>query len=1598
MSLPALRANAASNEDTRSGCKSSGPDASEEDGMFRNVLRAVVLARLLVTINIASAITWTNADPANDSWCTPGNWDPVGLPGPADTAVISTPARGPIVDCAVDVNHIGGPMWGVSSDQVMDIHGILNVRREWNWRTGSGTAVININGAAFVNINNGWWRAPDTGTGVINMSGYPIVMVNGEWRGGDAIGSWFEVNISSGYIWTQSLKFGDDGDGRLNMSGGRMDVTGDIKITCRPSDSNVTLDLSGGDIYTSNLWLPSADVGEAQGTASLNTTGGFLSVANEFKAPGQISGKARIYLHGGTIECGSFTHASAAYFMDMTEGIMTIAGDVRDQINSDVVAGHITAYGGEGTVNVELVGGNTIVTASRPDPNVASSPEPADGGEVYKMPATLRWSPGINALKHDVYLGADYSDVNSAADPNILPGRGRVDVNSYEAQDLEPNQTYYWRIDEVNGPKIWKGRIWKFTVADAYVNSLGMIFIRIPPGTFAMGQGDGHRIQDSGTLDYDEQPEHLVKISKAFYMLAAKVSDVHFQQSGLPGSASDVRWNDASAFAQWLSNLEGREYRLPTEAEWEYVWESPRGVQDMNGREWVQNWHGLYLNDGQVDPVGPSQGVLKVIRSDGQNRWSLPTNARYEPWQLPEAGPCGFRLVLEDEPRGQPHVCPGPFCQAAVKQSTAHALQGPDSNIPYFTVRFALPIPPDNVTDGLASMLGCDPTATHHNHSPGFEILPNGDAFAVWFTGGSEVGPEVRFVQARLRYGSDQWDMPELFYDMKNMSTTSGLLWTERDGTVRFFGGGRIEGKEKRPFVMAVSNDNAATWTLRRPYFPIPATDFEAQPVVNAWRQDGDTIYTVTDGGGGNSAVWRSTDNGVTWYDMGGRTNGRHSTILPAGNSGELLSYGGKNTNIDGWMPYCRSYDWGATWPEVGPAPFAVLGSNQRPCMTRLANGKLVMVCDCQRRGDNYQPPGWSHGYGCLIAISDNNGLSWHFKKFPVTLPHESDLDYGTLGYSTVRQAPNGVIHVLTTMAHPCLHYELNEAWIYSEEGDIPPETTGGTVNQYSEYYPGGALKVTWSARTCPNGRYLLHGTETSYYPNGKKEYQLAYNNGRKTGTETFRRPDGVRLWSWQHDNISNTSTWRHYWSNGFIRIESRWNTYPTARDLPSRHFSGFVADGAAYHWDQAGRPAKAYSFSNGNYLGETSPWPAQVKPKIDVATLVQNWLWTGMSGGDGYNEADLTKDGVVNFTDFATFAAQPCGKGRVIEFGWDMPTIPWLHDNVTAAEGTPFHGIVLDLARREGQAGLSRYVWISSAIPSDLQLEAEEDIALLNASDLARLRENSFFRINSSGWSAPPDWFDSNFNSVVSNTAFVADAVGQTALVGIAFDPEDYHFNSWYYPGQKYYTTKTFEQYQAQVRQRGREIASAIKSACRGRDFTVLFLFANSLPYISTQWWGHQLHEDNYGLLPAFVDGLLDEAGEHIRVIDGIESAYPNKSLADFYGSISNHQGGASLSADPYRYMTEVGIGFGTWMDYRSNDNGWYTDPSEFHLNHFTPQTFQQAMDISTDLAEFSWVYTQIPNWYLADVPQAYFDALADVTGYPESTACPAVWEPSDR
>jgi len=204
------------------------------------------------------------------------------------------------------------------------------------------------------------------------------------------------------------------------------------------------------------------------------------------------------------------------------------------------------------------------------------------------------------------------------------------------------------------------------------VNTIDMVLVPIPPGEFMMGS------PKSEADRYDDETQHLVRITKPFYLSANEVTQVQYEQvvdknpsyfsalgkgkdrvsgdtSQLP--VEQVNWHEAVAFCGKLSEREGVEYRLPTEAEWEYAcragttttysfgnnvsqlgeyaWYDANiesretthpvgeklpnawGLFDMHGNvyEWCQDLYGPYESLQVVsDPTGPASSGARVLR------------------------------------------------------------------------------------------------------------------------------------------------------------------------------------------------------------------------------------------------------------------------------------------------------------------------------------------------------------------------------------------------------------------------------------------------------------------------------------------------------------------------------------------------------------------------------------------------------------------------------------------------------------------------------------------------------------------------------------------------------------------------------------------------------------------------------------------------------------------------------------------------------------------------------------------------------------------------------------------------------------------------
>jgi len=141
----------------------------------------------------------------------------------------------------------------------------------------------------------------------------------------------------------------------------------------------------------------------------------------------------------------------------------------------------------------------------------ATSPSPADGATDVPTDTTLSWTPGMFAATHDIYFGTSLDDVENAsvADPRgVLISQGQTGTTC-DPGPLELEQTYYWRVDEVNAPPdstVVKGSVWSFTtepvaypVENVVATSNGLSDVDLGPENVVNGSGlnadDQHSVE-----------------------------------------------------------------------------------------------------------------------------------------------------------------------------------------------------------------------------------------------------------------------------------------------------------------------------------------------------------------------------------------------------------------------------------------------------------------------------------------------------------------------------------------------------------------------------------------------------------------------------------------------------------------------------------------------------------------------------------------------------------------------------------------------------------------------------------------------------------------------------------------------------------------------------------------------------------------------------------------------------------------------------------------------------------------------------------------------------------------------------------------------
>jgi len=495
----------------------------------------------------------------------------------------------------------------------------------------------------------------------------------------------------------------------------------------------------------------------------------------------------------------------------------------------------------------------------------------------------------------------------------------------------------------------------------------------------------------------------------------------------------------------------GRNYRLPTEAEWEYacrattstayntgetlpseyhkqqvskfqpeavslkVGKTPPnqwGLYDMHGNveEWCLDWYGAYPQYDRTDPVGYSDGDFKVTRGGSHN-----TKVRYlrsanrlgavagdKSWLI------GFRVVQAPVLQTNPIEDRTKPLWATNVNRIDHDWSGNYSDMtePFFEGLKRFYKYTDDDTKG--------PLYRSHNHCPDITGCPNGDILVSWYSTISEFSYELAAAASRLRKGSDSFDKPSLFYKApdRNMHTTS-LHWDNKNTLYHFNGIAANYGIANLALIVRKSIDSGATWS--KPKWINSERGVRNMPEAGVFHTEDGWIVVPCDASSmpsGGTGIYIGDNTGNQWYDpgistiplrtkyrpgvTGGSIAGIHAAVVELKN-GNLMGIG-RGDYINNKSPMSISSDFGKTW-TYSQSPFPPISWSQRVALLRLNEGPILFLSFTGKKDgktgmifkDEFNNS--FNGYGMFAAVSFDEGKTWPVKKL-ITDGQKHTFDY----------------------------------------------------------------------------------------------------------------------------------------------------------------------------------------------------------------------------------------------------------------------------------------------------------------------------------------------------------------------------------------------------------------------------------------------------------------------------------------------------------------------------------------------------------------------------------------------------------------------------
>lgn len=347
----------------------------------------------------------------------------------------------------------------------------------------------------------------------------------------------------------------------------------------------------------------------------------------------------------------------------------------------------------------------------------------------------------------------------------------------------------------------------------------------------------------------------------------------------------------------------------------------------------------------------------------------------------------------------------------------------------------------------------------------------------------------------------------------------------------------------------------------------------------------------------------------------------------------------------------------------------------------------------------------------------------------------------------------------------------------------------------------------------------------------------------------------------------------------------------------------------------------------------------------------------------------------------------------KLLEYGWDVPKPSFVAEHIREMEQRPFDGLLMRISPL-GQIFQ----------PVKHELPAEEEQAL-RAIEWEKFTDNFLMMYAASQM----DWFsDEDWEAVLHNVGTVARAAAMGRCTGVCFDAEPYGDNPWHYPSQARAEERSFDEYQAKVRQRGAQFIDAIEAEMEDPVIHTFFLttvggLMNAARAETEEEADEILRDYHYGLYGAFINGMLDAIDPGTRLNDGNEPAYyyhDSRQYLDVYHYIKQTALGAIAPENWAKYRQHVLCAQALYVDHlfglrTRKVEGHYLNPEE------RAQWFQHNVYWALKSSDrYVWLYSEKMSWWEdRDIPPGLPEAVREgqrklEAGEPMTIDADAIWQ----